>query len=129
MIVGLKVVFLFKIEDLKIYDDSQLIIYHVNDIYNIKYEKIHPYRVVVVQLLHQFDRYTITNIPRKNNRYVDTMESATLLAQIEIEDDHIILKIKNLTNPYYMDSDSDKSYVVFLNMKLIHYIIMIFINI
>lgn len=90
-----------------IYGNSQLFINWVNDIYNTKDEKLCPYKIVVAELLHRFERYNITTITRINNKYANAMESASSLAPIEIVYDHTILKIKHLAQPSYMENDSD----------------------
>lgn len=59
LILGLKVAITLRIKDLDIYGDSQLIINQVKDIFDTKYEKLSPYKVVVNDLLDQFDKYTI----------------------------------------------------------------------
>jgi len=51
---------------------------------------------MVLELLQNFDEYEIENIPRSNNRYIDVMANATSLAPIKIEDEEIVLEIKNL---------------------------------
>jgi len=39
-----------------IYGDSQLVVNQVNDTYNTKDEKLKSYKIVVVELLDEFDR-------------------------------------------------------------------------
>lgn len=52
--------------------------------------------MVGFDLLSEFDKYTIKNIPRINNKYVDTMASILSLMPIDIKDEELILKIKIL---------------------------------
>jgi len=75
----------------------------VNDTYNTKDEKLKPYKIVVAELLDEFTRYSIHNIPRTNNKYVDVMASTNSLASIEIEDEETILNIRKLGTPSYLD--------------------------
>lgn len=103
LILGLKAVVALKIKDIEIYEDSRLIINQVQDFFDTKAKKLKPYRIMVIDLLDQFDRYTIQNIPRTNNTYTDAMASANSLAPIEIEDEETILKIHKLSSPSYMD--------------------------
>lgn len=103
LILGLKVVVALKIKDIEIYGDSQLAVNQVRELFDTKDEKLKPYRVVVIELLDQFDRYIIENIPRINNRYVDAMASAASLAPFEIEDEETILNICKLSSPSYAD--------------------------
>jgi len=107
LILGLKVASLLDIRELQIYGDSQLVINQVNDIYNIKYEKLCPYKLIVIYLLNEFDRYTIKNILIKNNRYADAMVSVASLAPIEIEDEEMIFKFKKLSTPSYVTKYSE----------------------
>ena len=55
--------------------------------------------MIITDLLNEFDKYTIKNIPRTNNNYANIMASATSLVPIEIEDEEIILKIKKIGMP------------------------------
>jgi len=71
--------------------------------YNIKDEKLKPYKVIVVELIDKFYRYNIHNILRTKNRYVDVMASVASLAPIEIEDEETILTNRNLGIPSYLD--------------------------
>lgn len=48
-----------KIKDLVIYGDFQLFVNQVNDTYNTKDENLKPYKIVVSELLDDFDRYNI----------------------------------------------------------------------
>jgi len=54
-------------------------------------------------LLDYFDRYTIQNIPRTNNKYLDAMAIATSLVLIEIEDEENIFTIYKLRSPSYIE--------------------------
>lgn len=100
-ILGLKAIIALHINDIEIYGDSQLVINQVLEFFDTKNEKLKPYRVMVIELLDQFNRYTIQNSPRTNNKYVDAMASATSLAPIEVEDEETILTIRKLSSPSY----------------------------
>lgn len=82
LILGLKVALVLKIKDLEIYGDLQLVVNQVNDTYNTKDEKLKPYKIMVAQWLVECDRYSIQNIPRNNNMYVDGMVSVASLTLI-----------------------------------------------
>lgn len=113
LILDLKDAILLKIKNLQIYGDLHLIVNQINDIYTTKDYKCLPYRLVVVDLLHQFDKYNIKNILTINNKYGDPMTSVTSFAPIEVGDEEKILKIKNLGTPPYVYNDSDnESYCV-----------------
>lgn len=51
LILGLKAVVTLKIKDIKIYGDLQLVINQVQDIFDIRYENLIPYKIVVSDLL------------------------------------------------------------------------------
>lgn len=59
IILGLKIAMVMEIKYLEIYDDSQLVVNQVNDTYNTKYEKLKPYKIVVIEILDKFSRYNI----------------------------------------------------------------------
>lgn len=62
-----------------------------------------PYKIVIIELLKEFDSYRIQNIPCTNNRYVDAMVSVASLVPIDIEDEETMLTIKKLVTLYYLD--------------------------
>lgn len=68
----------------------------VEDIYNTKDHKLKLYKITILYLLIQFDKYIIEIIPRKDNRYIDAMESVASLMPIDIEDEETIIKLKML---------------------------------
>lgn len=117
LILGHKVAISIKIKDLEIYDDSQLMVNRVNDTYNTKDEQLNSYKIIVTELLDEFNRYSIQNIPWNNNRYADIMASATSLVPIEIEDEKTILIIKNLGTPSYLDH-IEEVHVFHLNLDI-----------
>lgn len=103
LILGVKVVVALKIKDIEIYGHSQLVVNQVKELFDTKDEKLNPYMIVVVELLDQFDMYTIHNIPRTNNRYADAIAIATSLAPIEVEYEETILTIRQLSYSSYVD--------------------------
>lgn len=56
----------------------------VEDIYNIKDEKLIPYKLAVSDVVSQFNKYIIESIPRINNKYVDVMISIISFMPINI---------------------------------------------
>jgi len=54
---------------------------------------------MVENILIYFSKYEIDNIPRDNNRYVDSMDSTAFLSMINIEYEETILTIKNIDKP------------------------------
>lgn len=100
LLLGLREAALLKIKELKIYGDSKLVVNQVEDVYNTNDEKLKTYKEAVTDILNHFEKYIIENILRINNRYANAMESVASLMTIDIEDEEIILKIKNLDQPY-----------------------------
>lgn len=62
LILGLKATLILKIKDLEIYGDSQLVIKQANEIYITKDENLQAYNIVIIELLDEFDSYSIHNI-------------------------------------------------------------------
>lgn len=59
LILGLKAIIELKIIDIKIYGDSQLVINQVKGCYDMKDDKLKPYKVFMIKLLERLDMYTI----------------------------------------------------------------------
>jgi len=59
LILGLKATVILKIRNIEIYGDSQIVVNQVQYLFDTKYENLKPYKLVVIDLLYQFDRYTI----------------------------------------------------------------------
>ena len=71
----------------------------MNDVYVTKDEKLQPYKIVIIELLEEFDTYNIHNIPCTNNNYMDAMAIFTSLVPIDIEDEETLLTINKLGTP------------------------------
>ena len=84
LILGMKVAILMNMKKIKIFDDSELIIKKVSNIYNTKDPKLQPYKEMVESLLIYFN--------------VDAMASAASLDPISIEYEETILTIKIISN-------------------------------
>jgi len=96
LILGLKIAIEIGVTRLHIFEDSQLIVNQVMEIYHTKDEKLIPYKELVDKLLCHFKEFQIENIPRNSNRLADVMESAASLTWIEIEGKETTFTIKNL---------------------------------
>src|SRR5271156_4591196 len=80
---GLKMAIEWRIIELHIYGDSQLIINQVNDEYQIKHEKMVPYKKMVDSLKCYFTFVTFHQIPREENKAPDVMATLASLLQLE----------------------------------------------
>lgn len=64
MVIGLQIVVQWKIRDLQVYGDSQLIINQVNDDYETKDENLTPYKQLAEELKQHFANITFEQILR-----------------------------------------------------------------
>ena len=94
LILGLKVAIEIGITQQHIYEDSQLIVNQVSEVYYTKDEKLIPYKDFVAKLLSCFKEYQLENIPRNNNRLVDAIASAASLIPLEVEGKETTFTIK-----------------------------------
>lgn len=82
LVTGIKVVVECKITDLKVYGDSQLVINHINDDYQMKDDMMMSYTCMVDDFKKYFVHITFEKIPRLNNRAIDMMDPIASLQQI-----------------------------------------------
>jgi len=80
--------------------------------------------MAISDILNEFDKYIINNIPRTNNKYEDTMASATSLMPIGIEDEEIIQKkrVKHLI----LLKMKKWGYIILLNTEVLHHGMLMF---
>jgi len=105
LILGLKATIEIDVTHLHIYEDSQLIVNQINEIYNTKDEKLIPYKDLVAKLVACFEEYQLENIPRNNSRLANAMASAASLIPIEVERRETTFAIKNLGTPSIVDEN------------------------
>ncbi len=58
--------------------DSELVVRQINGGYRVKNETLKPLHQKVKQLLSQFEGFTITHIPRQQNREADSLANMAL---------------------------------------------------
>lgn len=80
---GLKMAIEWRITELHIYGDSQLIINQVNDNYLTKNEKLVPYKKMVDSLRLYFTFVSFQQIPQEENKAANAM--ATLASLLHLE--------------------------------------------
>ena len=78
--MGLEVVIDLRIKHLKVYGDSALVIYQVNNEWDTKHPKLIPYRDHVLKLATEFTEITFSHIPREENQMANPL--ATLSAML-----------------------------------------------
>lgn len=72
----------WKIKELLVFGDSQLVINQVNDNYDIKNEKLIPYKHMVDNFLSYFHMITFEQIPQAQNKVVDSLATIGYLLHI-----------------------------------------------
>lgn len=73
LITGLHLAIQWKIRELHVYGDSQLVIKQVNDEYQTKDDKLLPYRSMVEDLKKHFISIKFDQVSQTNNRVADAM--------------------------------------------------------
>ncbi|XP_070041194.1 uncharacterized protein [Nicotiana tomentosiformis] len=86
LIIGLDMALDMKIQQLKIYDDSKLIINQLLGCYEVKKEDRLPYHQHASSLLERFDQVFLNHVPREENHKADALDNlATTMALGENE--------------------------------------------
>jgi ribonuclease HI len=73
LIQGMNIALQMKVEHLIITGDSELVINHIKNKYNIKNEKLKNYAKRVNELMNSFSLFNISFIPRDKNHKVDSL--------------------------------------------------------
>lgn len=73
LITSLRIAIQWKIQELKFYGYSQLVINQVSDDYQTKDDKLTPYKKMVENLKDLFIDINFEQIPRMNNRVANVM--------------------------------------------------------
>ena len=82
LIIGLKLVVQQNVQHLKVYGDSQLVIQQVNDEYEMKYDKLIPYKQMENFLKSKFFTISFYQLPTIHNKKDDAM--ATIISMIDM---------------------------------------------
>lgn len=83
LVNGIKLAIEWKILELHIYGDSQLITNQINDIYQTRDEKLVPYKRMVDDLNKYFTFVSFQQIPRSANRAADAMATLVSIPQLQ----------------------------------------------
>ena len=73
LILGLFSLKKFKVKRISIYGDSKLVIDQVKGIYQVEHPNMSDYKNLVLELLEEFDEFTISLIPREHNSIDDSL--------------------------------------------------------
>ena len=95
----------WRITELHIFGDSQLVINQVNNEYQTKDDKLVPYKKLVDLLRNYFTFVTFQQIPRAENKTTDAM--ATLVSILQLEEHKSCFKflVEELRYPAYNSLD------------------------
>ena len=79
LINGMKIAAEWRVDQLNVFGDSQLVINQVNDTYQTRDEKLLPYKRMVDDLKKYFAHITFQQVPRADNKAADAMATLASL--------------------------------------------------
>ena len=84
LILGLFALKKLKVKKIAIYGDSKLVIGQVKGVYQAKHPRMKSYRNLILQLLEEFDEFTISIILRDQNGIADSLATSASILKIPI---------------------------------------------
>ncbi len=108
----MKIVAEWRVDQLDIFGDSQLVINQVNDVYQTKDEKLIPYKHMVDDLTKYFVHITFQQVPRADNKAADAMATLASLLQMPENDLRHEFLVEALHYPAYDTPDSKMIYSI-----------------
>ena len=109
LVNGIKLAIEWKIMELHIYGDSQLIINQINDLYKTKDEKLMPYKRMVDDLKKYFTSVSFQQILRTTNRAADAMATLASIPQLQESNFRFEFLVEELHYPAY---DSPETQII-----------------
>lgn len=106
LILGIKVAIEWKITELQVYGDSQLIIYQVNNDYQTKDDTLILCKRLVDDLRKYFIEIKFEQIPRSENKAADAMATIASLLQMPEMQDRYRFIVEQVSNPAYTNPKS-----------------------
>lgn len=103
LVIGIKMAMEWKISNLNVYEDSQLVINQVNDDYQTKDEKIMPYKRMVDEFKKYFVFIHFEQVPRIENKATNAMETIASLLEILEKHERYEFSVEQLNTPAYED--------------------------
>ncbi|PKI63906.1 hypothetical protein CRG98_015687 [Punica granatum] len=102
--LGLQAAIDFKVNELKVFGDSMLTIFHTLGQWKTKDKKLVPYHEYLEKLAENFERITFTYTPRIKNQFVDAL--VTLASMVSITKENLIepLEIEITKGPAYCNA-------------------------
>lgn len=98
---GLRIAVQWKIQELRVFGDSQLVIRQATDDYQTKDEKLMPYKQLVDDLKQHFAKIEFEQIPREQNRAADAMATIASLIDLPQNETCYEFLVDNLLIPSY----------------------------
>ena len=102
LLVGLRLAKELKVGLLQIFSDSQLVVKHVTEKYQARGEKMVAYLRSAQVLLKSFSEYSIVQVPRADNTYVNALAR---LASTKEADLLGLIPMEHLTQPSIVEED------------------------
>lgn len=103
---GIKMALEWRIIELHIYRDSQLVINQINNDYQIKDDKLIPYKRLIDALRNYFTFVTFQQIPRAENKVADSMATLASILQLQEHESPFEFMVEELRQPAYDSSDN-----------------------
>ncbi|XP_050909190.1 uncharacterized protein LOC127122961 [Lathyrus oleraceus] len=85
--------------NLRMYEDSTLIIYQVKGDWETRYSNLISYRDHVLKLIPYFDEITFHHIPREENQLVDALATFSYMLKIKWGNEAPCITIQHLDEP------------------------------
>lgn len=101
LVIGICTPLQWKIMELQVFRDSQLIINRVNDDYSTKYNKLTPYKELVDEHKQYFTNVTFEQIPRAQKKDANAMAIVGSLLDIPKNGTHFDFQVEQLIVPPY----------------------------
>jgi hypothetical protein len=102
----MKIALEWKITELEVYGDSQLVINQINDDYQKKDDKLLPYKNMVDSFKKYFVTIKFSQISRIDNKAVDTMATITSMLQLSDDQRQYEFLVERLFSPAYNNRES-----------------------
>ena len=97
----------WRITELHIYGDSQLVINQVNNDYQTKDDKLIPYKRLIDALRNYFIRVTFQQIPRVENKAIDAMATLASILQLQEHESCFEFLVEELCQLAYDSPDNE----------------------
>ncbi|GLJ24297.1 hypothetical protein SUGI_0463540 [Cryptomeria japonica] len=101
LITRLRITVQWKIQELRVFGDSQLVIRQETNDYQTKDEKLMPYKRMVDDLKQHFTKIDFEQIPIEHNRAVDAMATIASLIDLSPNETRYEFLVDNLLDPSY----------------------------